>query len=201
MNKRRLRTIVEQCAEQRLTRLEYSCLVRSNLIDAEMVDLLKALGVKHLAFGAESGSNRVLALMNKQATVEDNQRAIDQLVAGGFRPTMSLIAGYPGETEEDLQATAGFIDNNRGRCDIIDIYPCIPFPGTRLWSWFLQARSIDPLAFDWRTLNLNPQTIDWDRYFLLADAYEERAADRARELERAREAQASGLTPGTASRL
>jgi hypothetical protein len=174
VNKRRLRAIVERCAEEGLTRLEYNCLVRSNLIDAEMVFLLKTLGVKHLAFGAESGSNRVLALMNKKATVEDHQRAIDLLVAGGLRPTMSLIAGYPGETEEDLQQTAAFIDHNRGRCDIIDIYPCIPFPGTKLWSWFQQTRSIDVFTFDWRSLNLNPQTVDWDRYSLLAGAYEKK---------------------------
>ena len=174
VNKRRLRAIVEQCADQGLGGLDYSCLVRSNLIDAEMVDLLKTLGVKGLAFGAESGSNRVLSLMSKKATVEDNQRAIDLLVAGGFRPTMSLVAGYPGETAEDLDKTAKFMDDNRGRCNVVNVYPCVPFPGTRLWNWFVETRKIDVLTFDWRALNLNPQTIDWDRYSLMADAYDKK---------------------------
>lgn len=171
VNKNRLRSIVDQCQREGLLGIEYSCLVRSNLIDVEMIELLKALGVKHLAFGAESGSDRVLALMNKKATVEQHQQAIDLLVAGGFRPTMSLIAGYPGETAEELAETCRFIERNRAQCDIIDIYPCTPFPGTVLWNWFVETKKIDVYTFCWQSLNLNAQTMDWDRYSLLTNGY------------------------------
>ncbi len=170
-DKRRLHAIVELVVRTGLDKIEYSCLVRANLIDQHTVNLLRAMNVRHLAFGAESGSDRVLALMNKRATVADNQRAIDILAANGYRPTISLIAGYPGETLEDLRLTQQFIERNRSKCNIIDVYPCIPFPGTRLWDWFVRARGIDIHNFDWRSLNLNRQTIDWDRYNLLTDQY------------------------------
>jgi len=170
-DKSRLRTIAESVARVGLDRIEYSCLVRANLIDQQTVDLLRLMNVRHLAFGAESGSDRMLTLMNKRATVADNQRAIDILAANGYKPTISLIAGYPGETLEDLRLTRQFIERNRCKCNIIDVYPCMPFPGTRLWNWFVQARHIDVHHFDWQSLNLNRQTLDWDRYNLLTDQY------------------------------
>jgi hypothetical protein len=170
-SKTRLRSIVELIDAEGLSGLSYSCLVRSNLVDSQTTGLLKEMNIRALAFGAESGSDRVLRLMNKKATVEDNQRAIDVLNADGYRPTMSFILGYPDETEEDLNQTVEFIAKNRSKCDIIELYPCIPLPGTPLWTRFVQEHHVDVHAFDWEGLSIRSQTKDWDKYVMLTSNY------------------------------
>jgi uncharacterized radical SAM superfamily protein len=170
-SKTRLRRIVDLINAEGLNRLRFSCLVRSNLIDSQTIGLLKEMNVRSLAFGAESGSDRVLRLMNKQATVEDNQRAIDLLNEYGYRPTLSFVLGYPEETEEDLNQTVDFVTKNRAKCDIIELYPCIPLPGTPLWTRFVQEHRVDVHAFDWEGLSIRSQAKDWDKYVMLTSNY------------------------------
>lgn len=171
-NTKRLEQIAKLIVEENLNELEYSCLVRSDRIDQHTIDLLKQINVKHLAFGAESGSNKMLAAMNKKTTVEDNQKAIDLLAENGLRPTMSFVVGYPGETIADLELTRQFIQKNRSVSDIIDCYPIIPFPGTKLWNWFIKHNSINSLDdFNWESLSLTLANINWDSYHMLTDYY------------------------------
>jgi tRNA A37 methylthiotransferase MiaB len=168
-NKQRLRAVVERVEAEKLNYITFSCLVRSDTADEEVIELLQRMNVKSLAFGAESGSDRVLSLMGKKATVADNQRAIDLLVKHGFAPTMGLIAGFPGEQWEDLQQTREFVARNRDQCAIIDIYPCIPFPGTAIWEPFVSRYKIDVLNFTWDVLRIEPQCYNHDRYLSLVD--------------------------------
>ena len=170
-DKIRLRRIVELVKAARLDTLRYWCLVRSNLVDVETIRLLKAMNVCEVQFGAESGSNRVLSLMNKRTTVEVNQRAIDLLYDQGIRPAMTLILGYPDESEEDLNLTIDFIERNRRKCGIISVVPCIPFPGTPLWERFVKEHAVDVQAFDWEGLSMDTDSKDWDKYVMLTMQY------------------------------
>ncbi len=69
---------------------------------AELPNLMPAL---HLP--AQSGSNRILKLMNRVYDIEHYLELIDKLRA--VKPDIALstdiIVGFPGETEEDFQAT------------------------------------------------------------------------------------------------
>ncbi len=171
VNKRRLRAIAEGMSREGPAGLQLSCLVRSDLLDQEMIDLLRAGRAPPCIRGRERKRPHARAYEQEGDRGRKPAR-IDLLAANGFQPTISLIAGYPGETREDSGAIAPFAERNRGLCAIIDIYPCIPLPGTELWNWFARARAIDPMHFDWRSLNVHPATADWSRYHLLADAYE-----------------------------
>ena len=171
-NKKRLREIVTLIEKHELNNIVYSCLVRSNTVDQEVIDLLKRMNVMSLAFGAESGSDRVLKLMNKNATVSNHQRAIDLLSSNDIRPTLSFIAGYPGETRGDLEQTREFIEKNRDKCDIIEIYPCIPFPGTLVWNYFVDKYDIKSLKkFNWPSLSVSIDNINWNDYYILTNKY------------------------------
>jgi Radical SAM superfamily len=170
-DKKRLRQAVELVNVAGLDTLQYWCQVRCNLVDLETIRLLKAMNVRRVQFGAESGSDRVLSLMNKRATVEENQRAVDLLYDQGIPPEMTLILGYPGESEKDLELTVDFIARNRSKCSSISVWPCIPFPGTPLWDHFVREHAIDVHAFDWETLSLDLDSIDWDKYVMLTDRY------------------------------
>ncbi len=83
-------------------------------VDDELVgvhrDLPQLMPFLHLP--VQSGSDRMLAAMNRHHTGADYRRVVDQLRRA--RPDLALstdlIVGYPGETEEDFAATRALVE-------------------------------------------------------------------------------------------
>jgi radical SAM superfamily enzyme YgiQ (UPF0313 family) len=67
-------------------------------------------GFYRAKLGLESGSQRVLDLMNKRITVEQSETALACLAYAGIKTTTFWLFGFPGETEEDFQATLDFVE-------------------------------------------------------------------------------------------
>src|SRR5258708_10118920 len=59
----------------------------------------------------QSGSDRVLAAMNRKHTVSDYRRVIDRFraVRQDIAFSSDFIVGFPGETEEDFLATLALV--------------------------------------------------------------------------------------------
>lgn len=108
--------------------------VRAGVFDQAMGRMMKEMGFRSVRFGAESGSDRVLALLGKGNTVERNQRVIDDAAAVGLPVTASFMHHVPGETEEERAATLAFIDRNKGKLQVEGYYRFAAFPGTRFYS-------------------------------------------------------------------
>ena len=68
-------------------------------------DVAELMPFLHLP--VQSGSDRILAAMNRRHTADDYRRVVDRLRAA--RPDLALssdfIVGYPGETEAEFEAT------------------------------------------------------------------------------------------------
>lgn len=127
------------------TRFELKAFVRSNCMTLDKAKKMKAMGFRSVRFGAESGSNRVLKLINKQETVEDHQRCVDICKEVGLNVCCSLMQYLPGETIEDRQLTAEFRRKNERCLCISGNYRFQPFPGTHFYN------GENPLEGDWRT--------------------------------------------------
>ncbi|HHW15236.1 MAG TPA: tRNA (N6-isopentenyl adenosine(37)-C2)-methylthiotransferase MiaB, partial [Firmicutes bacterium] len=101
--------------------------VSDSLIDA----LARAEKVcEHLHLPLQSGSDAVLARMNRGYTSEDYLRLVDRLrrAVPGLALTTDLIVGFPGETEADFQQTLELVD--RIRFDAAFTFVYSPRPGT-----------------------------------------------------------------------
>lgn len=85
---------------------------------------------EHLHLPLQTGSDRILKLMNRGYTVQDYRDAVARLRAA--TPTLELttdiILGYPTETEDDFQQTAAFM-NEIGFANAY-IFKYNPRPGT-----------------------------------------------------------------------
>ena len=127
------------------TRFELKGFVRSNCMTKEKALMMKAMGFMSVRFGAESGSNRMLKIINKQETVEDHQRCVDICNEVGLPVCASLIQYLPGETVEDRQLTGEFTVKNMRTLCISGNYKFQPFPGTHFYN------GESPLEGDWRT--------------------------------------------------
>lgn len=81
-------------------------------------------GFYRARLGVESGSDRVLKLMNKKITAQQIKDAVSSLASAGIKTTTYWIVGYPGETEEDFQDTLSLIREIKDDLYQVD---CNPF--------------------------------------------------------------------------
>ncbi len=95
-----------------IVRLRYSTShprdVDETLIEAHR-DLAALMPFVHLP--VQSGSDRILAAMNRRHTADDYRRVIDRFraVRQDIAFSSDFIVGFPGETEEDFRATLALV--------------------------------------------------------------------------------------------
>lgn len=86
---------------------------------------------RHLHLPVQSGSDRILAEMGRRYTREEYLAAVKRLrdLDPEFSVTTDVIVGYPGETEEDFEATRSLMEE--ASFDNSFIFKYSPRPGTR----------------------------------------------------------------------
>jgi len=112
--------------------VQWFCLVRADESDYDMYKIMKEAGCLSVAPGFETGSNKVLRLMNKRANVEQFRACVKTAYKAGLKINGQLIVGFPGEEEEDVELTAEFIRNNP-EVDTFGLHMFQPFPGCDVW--------------------------------------------------------------------
>lgn len=108
--------------------IPFECLSRVDLMDEEMVRLLREAGCIRIAFGAESGSQKVLDAMNKGTTVEQIRRAAELCRRHGIETYFYIMLGYPGEEWADICKTVDLLKETRPEQFSSTI--AYPLPGT-----------------------------------------------------------------------
>src|SRR6266496_5655771 len=84
-----------------------------SLSDEAVWDDARASGCKFLHYGYESGSERVLKLMDKATTTEAIQRSLKLAADVGIWNHVMGFFGFPGETREDAYASMRFLEENK----------------------------------------------------------------------------------------
>jgi anaerobic magnesium-protoporphyrin IX monomethyl ester cyclase len=109
INQKHARAVLEKIIESGLhISLAFPNGIRIETVDETLLALMKKSGVYLISLGLESGSNRVLALMNKKLTVEKNEEKIRLIKKAGIDMAAFFIIGYPGEREDDLRRTIDY---------------------------------------------------------------------------------------------
>jgi len=132
INKQRVSDICDLMLKKKV-RLKWFCLTRVDTIDRDLLLKMKEAGCLSLAIGFESGSDRVLKLMNKKVTVSQAKACVKEIVSTGLMINGQLITGFPGETEKDVELTAQFIKDNP-EIDTFGLHEFQPYPGTDVWN-------------------------------------------------------------------
>lgn len=118
-NPRTLRQLVERLAAlPRKLRWTGNFFVQRRFT-AEFYRSMAQTGCHQLFYGIESGSDRVLELMNKRFTAEEAGLALRWGHEAGIRNFVNFICGFPGETEQDFEETLRFVDLNRAYIDTV----------------------------------------------------------------------------------
>ncbi len=109
--------------------VRFECLSRVDLLKPALLPRMKRAGLSRVFLGVESGSQRMLDLMNRGTTLTQIERAASALRAEGIRQYWFLMLGYPGETLSDIEATVALF--RRFAPEEYSVSVAVPLPGTR----------------------------------------------------------------------
>jgi radical SAM family protein/B12 binding protein len=84
---------------------EWSCSARTDCVDEELLDLMARAGCVGIFYGVESGSQRLQKVFDKDLDVEQARQVVATTERVDMRSIVSLITGFPEETEDDLRLT------------------------------------------------------------------------------------------------
>lgn len=168
-NKPRFLRIVQMIKDRNLD-MEMKVRARVNFIDEEMLSAMKEAGVRGVVFGVESGSQKMLDMMNKRTTVEMNESAIRLTKKAGLQCYVDLFLGYPGETPETIKETERLL--LRAKPTAVNIAVMYPLPGTVVYE---EAKRNGTLRDDWNIDgSLAWIKLDWIDHISEIHAYRKR---------------------------
>lgn len=120
-----------------------------------LLNKLRESGCSNLSYGLESGSDKILRLMNKNYNTEIAQRVIHDTYESGIGLSFNIIVGFPGETESEFQETGDFIKRNIEYTTAVPLNPLYVQAGSELYEnrekWGIDfPQGLNPDLF-WRT--------------------------------------------------
>ncbi|MFC1813385.1 B12-binding domain-containing radical SAM protein [Thermodesulfobacteriota bacterium] len=106
--------------------------IRVDSLDVDTFRLMKRSGCYTFTVAIESGSNRVLQLMQKQLTVETVRKQVAMMNRAGCKPTGLFMIGFPGEKRQEIEETIKFAKSlNLKRAQFAIFHP---MPGSRIYD-------------------------------------------------------------------
>lgn len=111
---------------------------RSDLIarNEQLLHRLKAIGLRMVIIGFESGSEKVLSFLRKRETVGDHLKSAELCKKYGILVVGNFMLGTPQETKEDALATLNIV--RRIRPTFVSISYFTPVPGSYLYDYCQQ---------------------------------------------------------------
>ena len=125
-------TMERELSASSLANVKWSCQARVDQIDRPLLEQMKLCGLQGIAFGVESGSQKVLDFYRKGITVEQTARAFDLCHEMGIGTHAFIMLGAPVETRDDLDATVRLIE--RIKPESVSVSITTPAPGTALYD-------------------------------------------------------------------
>jgi anaerobic magnesium-protoporphyrin IX monomethyl ester cyclase len=147
VNTARLVKLCELLIAERLD-LAWSCNFRVSMADPEVLSLMKRAGCWSIAFGVESGSQRILDFLHKGITLPVIQQAMRNTKDAGIITKAYIMVGTPLESKKTLDETREFILGLD--LDILTVNHFTPFPGTLDFKRAHQLGTFNP---DWKLLS------------------------------------------------
>jgi radical SAM superfamily enzyme YgiQ (UPF0313 family) len=124
--------------------IPYECITRADRLNEEVILILKETGCFRVWIGAESGSQKVIDLMDRRVDVTQVRDMIKLTRKHGIEAGTFIMLGYPGETEQDIEETIHHLKESNP--DYFTITVAYPIKGTEL---FQEIEEIQTTKLDW----------------------------------------------------
>ncbi|OGP49414.1 MAG: hypothetical protein A2Y79_09855 [Deltaproteobacteria bacterium RBG_13_43_22] len=137
-------------------KINWKTATRADLIDDDLLNLMKKSGCVKLEIGVESGSDRIKKLICKDVTNDQIKKAFTLINKSGLGSGAFFMAGFPDETIEDLDQTFGLMKELDATEIAFNIFD--PMPGSTDYQ-----KCIDR--------GLLPKNPDWNNVLFWPDAH------------------------------
>jgi len=135
LDKKRVYAISEEIVKRGL-KVIWSCETRVNLVDKELLTMMKKAGCYSISYGLESGNQAILDTINKNTTLEEAEEAVRSTREAGIHAIRYFMIGSPGETPETIQQTINLA--KRLNLGFAQFSITTPFPGTELYDLYIK---------------------------------------------------------------
>lgn len=134
-------------------KINYVSATRADLImrwDDEMKELIRKVGFRSMGVGAESGSERVLELLDKKLKVDEIVESLKVLKELDIEPAYTFMFGLPGETLEDSLMTLDLmarLKEEMPECRTPGLF-YHPFPGSETYREYKRIHNVPDLSLE-----------------------------------------------------
>ena len=132
--------------KERSLKIKYECITRADRLNEEVIKSLKDSGCFRVWIGAESGSQKVIDLMDRRVDVNQVREMIRLAQKYGIQAGTFIMLGYPGETEDDIEETIRHLKESNPEYFTITV--AYPIKGTEL---FAEIEAVQTSNFAWDT--------------------------------------------------
>jgi anaerobic magnesium-protoporphyrin IX monomethyl ester cyclase len=113
-------------------KITWSCLTRADLIDEDVISVMKAAGCTKVDIGIESGNERIQKIINKGIVLDDLRNVSRILRKNGIFWTGFFMMGFPTETKGEILETLAFMKEIKPSWAYLSVFT--PYPGTNLYE-------------------------------------------------------------------
>ena len=155
MNKKRVVGIIEGMIEKKLDvtweaniRVNY---FHQNYVNDEVLVKMKKSGATKCCFGAESGNDRVLKMIDKDQKREHILNAARACNKHKIQGQFSFMVGLPGEEKHEMYDTLSCIDQIfkiNSEFEVLGPQPFRPYPGGKLYHDCIKSGWKEPESLD-----------------------------------------------------
>ena len=158
----RIRALCQRLREARLQviwKIAAGTKVES-LRNEDTIDLMAQAGCRYISISPETGSERILKLIQKPFDLAHAIRVVRRMHTVGIFSQACFVLGFPGEEDADRQATWNMVHElTKVGVDEIALFIITPVPGSAIHSQFSGYAHLSQLNFsptwraDYRALN------------------------------------------------
>jgi radical SAM superfamily enzyme YgiQ (UPF0313 family) len=146
LKRKRIREICQGIIDRKLE-FGWGCEGRVDSVAMDQFPIMAEANCNFLAFGVESGSQKVLDRLKKMQTLEQIEKAVGEAKRAGIeRAHGFFLVGSPDETEAEILQSFRFAA--RLKLDTFGFNRLCVYRGTPLWHEYMQRGIIDD-ARDW----------------------------------------------------
>jgi radical SAM superfamily enzyme YgiQ (UPF0313 family) len=155
LNRDHVLGICEEICDRGLD-LRWTCNSRVDFVDQEMLQAMAQAGCWMIAWGLESGDERMLRRMRKGTTLTQARQALRWSKDAGIMNWGYFIIGLPGETEASIQTTIEV--SKTLPLDLALFHIAAPHPGTPFFFEVLENGWFRP-GTQWEEVDMDRSTV------------------------------------------
>lgn len=147
IDKKHIRELCNKIIQEKLNKkIKWTCMTRVDLIDYGLLRLMKKAGCWSIHYGIESGSQRLLDVIQKDITIKQIRDALRWTSKTGIEIKAFFMLGLPTETRKESLQTLRFMKEINP--DWVQVTITVPYPGTKLYEIAKKSGTLKSLEWE-----------------------------------------------------